>query len=349
MIAMTWDEIRHEWFLDLPGAVSSEEAVRGFATARELLGGAWPEEYAAGDRGFWTAIFVVDIGLTLAPLKGLAKIEILLRLIKEDPNSGLAHARVLAALRREGVDVEIEPELEGRRPDIRARWMGDDIYIEVARPIPSQQERAIRHFQISVAEGVFGLVDDERHIEIAMQSSVAEHRAAVLKEIGAMLATGRTDGSVADIATILISPIDQFRLKDRVPPTPNEILAVTGRLDVPSPGHQRRRQVTVRIPWRDERAKRVLAEEREQLSRDTLNVVALDITHIANESGWRALVSHELRPDQNTRVGAVVLFSTVAEDRGVTAYVRTIRNEFARRSLPESFLEALERGLRAPR
>jgi hypothetical protein len=68
----------------------------------------------------------------------------------------------------------------------------------------------------------------------------------------------------------------------------------------------------VRFPIDDQRAARLMVAETHQLSRDEINVLAIDLSNIPGGiRDWKPLIQRRFQPNLNRRFGAVVLFTRV--------------------------------------
>jgi hypothetical protein len=101
----------------------------------------------------------------------------------------------------------------------------------------------------------------------------------------------------------------------------------------------------VRFPIDDQRAARLMAAETHQLSRDEINVLAIDLSNIPGGiRDWKPLIQRRFQPNLNRRFGAVVLFTRVNQlhNANILRGYRVLRNPHAYRRVPDALLGAIE-------
>lgn len=71
------------------------------------------------------------------------------------------------------------------------------------------------------------------------------------------------------------------------------------------------RQIVLRVPYSDERAERFVSREARQLPNDAPGLIMIEVAHAPGAyTSWEPLIARRLRPDMNTRVGGICLFSS---------------------------------------
>jgi hypothetical protein len=71
------------------------------------------------------------------------------------------------------------------------------------------------------------------------------------------------------------------------------------------------RHIVLRVPYSDERAERFVSREARQLPTDAPGLIMIEVAHAPGAySSWEPLIARRLRPDMNTRVGGICLFSS---------------------------------------
>jgi hypothetical protein len=106
------------------------------------------------------------------------------------------------------------------------------------------------------------------------------------------------------------------------------------------------RHIVLRIPYTDGRAERFVSREARQLPNDAPGLIMIEVAHAPGAyRSWEPLIARRLRPDVNTRVGGLCLFSSgqMLTESGPTVINQTklILNPHAQTKLPEWVAKSL--------
>jgi hypothetical protein len=363
---MTWtfEEISREWLGGNRLSLDAGDVERAFDMAEAIRGREWVlgNEILAdtsnfpgiGRRGgFCQFERVYWFGKRIQVITGLPGSERLVEKLKANHPSAESELTALYLLRsrRPDTEAEIAPEIitgsRRRQPDFRIRRSEDGwTYVEVTQLSRSSMP-SIRMQQLlqRIADRVAS-ISLPFLLEIAFwrEPTEAEER-EVLEQ--ATIASRFAEGyrvEVSDVAVVLVKSgnpaiVSPAVLQEDDRPRMALSTFVGGTAE-------RSRQITVRIPFEDQRAEAVLSAEARQLPRHQCGLVMADVT--AQQSAftsWAELIPPRFTRHQHTRVAGVILFSFVmyptAEGLAWLPSIRLISNPLAYAPLPNWITEVV--------
>lgn len=354
----TFDEIESEWLggerLQLP----PEDVVRAFGVAEQARGREWvlsTTSIPGGGRlwGFSPFLRVYWLGKRWQAVAGASGADALLERLLQDDAAAESELTAIYLLRsrRPETEVEVGPEVavgsRRCRPDFRIRSrMGPWTYIEV-----TQLNRSVASVRTQeVLCRIAGFVISIPHpflLEIVLWRDLTEGEEDELVR-QACEACQAADGErrdIGDLASLIVKSGDPAVVIPSILPEDNGTRMSLAR-SVVGPG-QPNRQILVRAPFADQRAKRTLTAEAKQLPKDESGLVMVDVTGqpTAFES-WAELVPLRFKSGQHKRVGGVLLFmaATTLTPQGMTwvPYLKLIPNPRPSIPLPDWITEVVE-------
>jgi hypothetical protein len=299
---------------------------------------------------------VVAMGRRLAYIENLPNNERLIEQLKRGEPAAHAELKAIYVLSKALRPlVELYPAApvgrSERVPDFRVRRSDSEpwIYVEVTRPDISEMHRDLdRH-----AASVVNLVEAIKKpftIEIFLRREPDDF--AVLREEVEAFCLALSEPNVT-VSKELSDGLGLLILNEY--PAGQIVTGSHGEeFVVPRLGYSRcilgsdepARHIVLRIPYSDERAERFVSREARQLPNDAPGLIMIEVAHAPGAySSWGSLISRRLRPDMNTRVGGICLFSSgqILTEDGPMAVDRTklILNPHAPIKLPEWVVESL--------
>jgi hypothetical protein len=318
----------------------AHNALNGFA---EEFGKPWVEQIFGPSRASSTVLCIVSAWEDWRLVKVLhGSNEIKQRWTEGFNKHGVsAEVQVVAALLWEQATVELAPQIDGRVPDFRFKKDSTWVYCEVSeRGISKVRQRASEILQ-KLADGAATAVQG-RFGKLAVLTEVNDDEVqeilSWLTRIGTPHETRLRDIAVfyADELTI---PISENDLIERLVPKPRLMC-----VHISDPVGVGKLLGAASLPLLDDAARRILEQEAGQLPRDEPNLVFLDVSSvIGGDEVWPPLIRRSFQPTINTRISGVVVFSSVLDSCGRNTKWSFLSNSYARRPIPESELQVVQR------
>lgn len=352
----TTDEIWKNWLGGSRVSLNIFEIVRAFNHVEEILGREWVDacrwHLGQMEQGAAVTLRVAMIGkelMSVAGAGGLADLVERLRAGDTAAASELTAAYLLTSGREDTTEIEFAPvvDVDGgpRVPDFRIRTESDPwTYVEVSRALDSdasEQARALLHrlsaggltiarsFALEVVLWRDPTPDDERRL--------IEHIAVLAQR----------DGVVREDVNGLASLFLNHSAPAEIIPQPADGQPRAAYAAVVGGGSQPQRQITVRLPFVDQRAETILTAEARQLPRGGPGLVIVDVRRQPTAlDAWEPLVLRRFGPTQHTRVSGISMFmpSMITTDAGYTIrpLIKLITNPHASTALPSWIIAAID-------
>ncbi|MBZ5509316.1 MAG: hypothetical protein LAO78_27985 [Acidobacteriia bacterium] len=325
--------------------LAPELVVACFERTERLLGRDWITSQQSG-KGLMVTIPVIDMGLRLPALDGVADAESLLNNLRKRDQNADAELTALHLFRsaHPTSPVELYPEADGRVADFRIRvenapWTT----VEVTQPEASAEKQRLQKILARFTDALSNL-KNQCVLEIVFNREPTEDEIQVLcnrlPEF-CVLEGPQQAKLVDDIGFLFLnqSPVNQL-IENVIPgkkniPMTGVVMFVGGGPDG-GPHHQ----VVVRIPFTDDRAEDILRDEAKQVPKDDQGLVMIDVSH-ANGSfeSWASVFQRRFQPNMHTRVSGVCLFEGGMRplERGYEWLVKTqlLTNPYAKCKLSE--------------
>lgn len=336
----SWDQFVANWCLSVPPGIPEKEAIAALEALERLCPTYVVVLVSGPTRGLAVAAPAIEFGRVLQQCEGMPGFQKILPRLRRGDRSAFSEAHYAAALARAGCNPEIEPASGVAVLDTAVDWHGTRVYSEVISPeradaiVAAQTD--LRLLANAIRDAVPGSV-----VEVLLETDITpETQAAVLRSIQALAPDEptRIEGLATMVRRAASIPLQVGPTIRYEGPGP-VIAAAAGRVegDVAAAG-------VVRMPISDSRARRLLAAELHHFSRETHNILAVDITAVTvGPRDWAALIRRSFQPAQNRRIGAVVFFSRALV--GIPLAARqmwaVVVNEHAYRPIPGELLAAI--------
>jgi hypothetical protein len=245
-----------------------------------------------------------------------------------------AEVKVFAYLQREGVEVELFPNIEsGRVPDCRFRLNETSIYVEASQrgvsEIRRRGEDALTRLAESAARAFPGY-----HGKLAvLHIPTTEEVERIMSWLGTLISPG--ESQLEDLAIFykdwFESPTsDEDRIAQIVPKPRLFTTCVIGA----------EFRGTACLGIADNSAQAVLEAEAAQLPISAPGMIFLDLSSvIGSYEEWGPLIQRRLQPRINTRIGGVILYQTRGGVHGPTMAGIFLSNPYALHPLPEEVVQ----------
>ena len=354
----TFDEIESEWLggehLQLP----PEDVVRAFDVAEQARGREWvlsTTSIRRGGRlwGFAPFLRVYAFGKRMQAVAGAPGVDALLKRLLQDDAAAESELTAIYLLRsrRPETEFEVGPEVtvgdRHRRPDFRIRsGTGPWTYIEVTQLNRSVASVRTQDVLRRIAGSVISILQPFL-LEIVFwrDPTEGEENELVRQACEACQAADGDRREIGDLASLMVKSGDPAVVTPSILPE-DDGTRMSLAQSIVGPG-QPNRQILVRAPFADQRAKDILIDEAKQLPKDESGLVMVDVTGqpTAFES-WAELVPLRFTPAQHTRVSGVLLFmtATTVATQGMIwlPYLKLIPNPHACIPLPVWITEVVE-------
>ena len=350
-MSWTWEEIEADWLAGGEMAVSPAHAVEAFNCVDQALGHDWvlSSRISSGAtwRGLAPTLHVVATGQVIGSLRGIAGVERLLELMRQNDSSAFAEATAIYLLRSSNpeADIELFPEVRVgervRKPDFRIRRQGEEwTYAEVTQPDVSEEQEQVN----AVLERLTGIVHGIKKsfsLEVFLRRKPSAEEVEVLANKIPQFCSqeGPVTEALSNELGLLLLNYTQ----------PGEVVLVShqGEADSPKltistavwgPGEPHR-HIVVRLAFADARAEEFLRKEAKQLPKETPGLIMIQMAHAPGGFRcWVPLLQRRLQPNLHTRVSAICLFAsgleTTPDGEAWVPRVKVLANPHARLSLP---------------
>jgi hypothetical protein len=319
---------------------SAADSLNGFAA---LFGREWVDRFFGASQSRLLVLALNNLWLQWIKIRELPGAEDILVRWKSGPNEAgvRSELHVLAGLRDHNFEIELFPNCGGRVPDARFRQSESDwIYLEVSKrgisEILAWTLKCLKELATaaaSVVPGKHGKVGLSRNPDMAVMESIVQWLTGInadnrrFQDLAVFHSDSiETGGGDPNDESVLFTP--QPRLFSTHIHFKDGAVAAKG---------------TASIPVGDRAAQQVLEAEASQLPNTGPGVVFLDLSRVIDGiSEWEPLITRRLQPNINTRISAVVLFSTTLATNGPETKVTVIGNPYAKKLLNPAVLHLLQ-------
>lgn len=145
--------------------------------------------------------------------------------------------------------------------------------------------------------------------------------------------------SLKNLAHIFINPLSQQKLST-FKQSIEEKRPVLFWVSMISKDGKIHQKCTVKLPFADERADKILGREYKQLSRKEYGLVTIDISGLpVNLKQWIPLIERRLQPNLYRRIGAVLLIKQSIAENALKVKTNLIVHPNPLNPLPDGFLQ----------
>jgi len=337
----SWSEIIEHWYFGRPPAVSNDIGWEALGVVERLCPEYLDRILSKGSKDVHAMAGVVDLGITLLACEDLVSFDGILRRMKQSEKAAFSEAFFAAELVKTGYVPAFEPRLEGKRLDALVDVQGKQVYVEIITP---EQSESMKRAYIGMNDLATRLIKQNPGVIIDVYLLV-EPAPDVLDTILNLVknidySQYNTTLETPDIAFLRYVPSQLQAQPSPFDPLPNRLGPV---LLASMVGMKNRitSRATIRFPFSDERAERLINDKVSQFSRQEMNLLVIDVSNIPDGiRQWVALIKRRLQPKINRRFGAVVLFFRYFQIKDANFKTRwsVLRNPYAYRPLPESLL-----------
>lgn len=306
----------------------------------QLIGSDWLDKKKL--KSAKSPIFIyeaIEIWQDWCVIKDLPKAQRILNHLKsEDFYSAILEIYVCSKLKKEGLDVKIEPDLGRKNPDFCFELEGQRIYMEVSRRSLSQILEET-HKVLQAAAPLVAKVVPGSHGFLGILKPITLNE---LPEIEKWLKRNykKSEVSWEGVAYYYSTPDMNSAIGNNDPlssrfPKPRLFCTFFGNGC----------KGTVCMQVFDEQAQQVLETEAKQLSKNELGIIFLDLSGVIDGvEQWQPLIERRLQPRINTRISGVILFERTMDVKGET---RTrgifLKNRHSKKEISENAVFSLQR------
>jgi hypothetical protein len=280
----SWEEIERDWLVGERLAAPSAVVVDAFNYLERLFGLEWVKSCRHAVGAIPTCS-VVTLGRTLASLEGLAKADELIHRLNQNDTAAVSEATAIHLLRSAQPDVEIElfPNVpvgkRVRQPDFRVRKPGQDwTYVEVTRADVSDELSEVQSL-LNRLTGVVTTTEKVFALEVFLRRTPTDAEVDwILQRIPAIssLDGEQTEHLPDGLGLLTLNRHQPGMVVVETPPGEAACPMVAQSMFVGG-GNGPARHVVARVAYADERAKRFLSAEAEQLSKEHPNLIMIDM------------------------------------------------------------------------
>jgi hypothetical protein len=348
-VGWSTQRIEDEWLQGGRVAFSDAELARLFDLVESTFGADWLERRRGNSQnaGALPTLLVANAGQLIDAVVDLPGADALLARLRDGQPGSWAELLIIAAIRRADprIAVTLEPQvtvgLRNRKPDLRLERDGEPVHLEISAAQASRERSYVLGRIKVIAEAALAATPFGNSSEIYLHR---DPTAAEVDELATTIATLCAQGGhhvvrneAANIVTNYSDPITVVPYDFGDAPRPRTCISIAQSDGLTG------RHATVRYPYTDQRAAKMLRREAERLPPGSPGIVVLNVTGASGGMReWEALLRDRLRPDQHTRVSAVVLTDTgihgTPEGEAWMHRTRVIMNEHAARPAPASAL-----------
>ncbi len=298
-------------------ALAPDLVVAAVDRVERVLGSEWIESEISSGKGIAPTMRIIGMGLRLVSLENLAQSEELITHLRrgdQNAESELAAIHLIHSY-DPSMQLELHPAVGTRKADFRVRRMDDEQWttVEVTQPNTSQEQQRVQRI-LRRLTSAFEKIEHPFSLEILFRREPSDDEVEVLcnrlPEFCQLTGQQRAelvDGmgylflNYVEIGKLLLCEVEELADTPMI-----GVTAFFGGGSSGGPHHQ----VSVRIPFTDERAEEILDYEARQLPKSGLGLVMIDLPTSPKElRGWVSLIERRFQPQIHTRVSGVCLFS----------------------------------------
>lgn len=283
--------------------------------------------------------------------------------LKRGEDSAYSEAILVTYFSKMGFEIHLEPVIEtGRRSDVSVKVNSERINIEVKTPQISNLQKMLRKSLHGLFESTSKIsLSRDIYIFLNREPSLEEQKSIARKTLQLALeekqpAFSMIKESYVRTENVAMKPfMDKTKMIGRLvvaPPYPESmryvyeatpILFLSGtRFDTEKNNYV---NLTVSVPFEDPRLISMIRKKRRQLSRESMNIVALDTTHIPispktkKHYKWISRLMKALESKLSRRIGAVIIFSRLSYRDKIHLQSSLFVHPNPYRPLPQKFLD----------
>ncbi|MGB8065889.1 MAG: hypothetical protein WCF26_28660 [Candidatus Sulfotelmatobacter sp.] len=332
-------------------ALAPEVALPSFERVERLLGREWILSEMTG-AGLGPTMRVIGMGLRLAYLEEIDQTEELIKHIRRRDQNADAELTAIYLIRssRTSAQFQLYPEVGIRKADFRVRD-GDEPWttVEVTQPTTSLEQQRVQNTLRRFTDAL-SKMDCQFTLEVLFRREPTEEEISVLCDRLPEFCNleGQKQADLAgELGFLFLNQLPLGQLLNRkIPQLADSPMIGLAMFVGGGQGGGPHHQVSVRIPFTDERAEEILRAEARQLPDQGVGLIMVDVAHASGSfQAWESLIRRRFQPTMHTRVSGICLFEggMVPTERGYGWLLRTmlITNPHAQRQLPSWIQEAV--------
>jgi hypothetical protein len=329
-------------------ALPTETLVAAVNRVEQTLGPKWIETEIFQAKGLSIAMHVIGMGLRLPAIENLARADALITNLRRRDQNADAELTAIYLFRSTAPSAQLElyPPVGQREADFRVRESAQSEWttVEVTQPMSSEEEHRINEMLRHLLSA-FEKLKNPFSLDILFRREPTENEIAVLcdrlPEFCQLPGQQRAE-LVDGMGFLFLNHVEIGRLGlcevPELASTP--ALGVTAFFSDPAGGGGPHHQVSIRIPFTDDRAEEILRDEAKQLPKDGSGLVMTNVSLSPKETPvWVSLIERRFQPRIHTRVGGVCLFSggmvPVGNQYGWLMQAKLLVNRHAKIRLPD--------------
>jgi len=333
---------------------ASEVVVAAVERVVRVLGPEWIESETLSGTGIAPTMRIIGMGLRLPALESLAQSEELIMHLRRKDQNAEAELTAIHLIRAHdpSIQLELHPAVGTRKADFRVRRVDDEQWttVEVTQPGGSEERQRLEEILRKIT-GVFEKSEQSFSLNIEFLREPSEDEIKVLCE--KLPEFCRLPGQqrarlVNGIGFMFLNyvPIGHLLLPE-IPELANTPMLGVAAFFSGGSGGGPHHQVSVRLPFTDERAEEILRGEARQLPKEAPGLVMIDVPTNAKElRAWVSFIGRRLQPTIHTRVSGVCLFSggvaPVGDRYGWLLQTKLLTNPHAKFQLPSWIQTAIK-------
>lgn len=361
-MSLTWSEIKETVLQDYNIGYSRQSIQAAINAIVETWGTEYLENFPKN--AVWYKAHLIDLGLIIRILINLEGSNDLFDRMQRNEWAAYSEARLATFFYKQGFEVKLQPySLQSHRLNDIALRIGDEwINIEVKTPVKSELERELS-YEMNKLLKLSESIPISREVHIWLTKIPSEDERKIIMEETHSLALRETQPAGHVINNVAWINSDHLKIEIKKTDIKGSLRAA---IRFPKPKNldvyensimltfMKARfgsskddnvQVYVDVPFEDPRLVEFLKKKSRQLSRDTINIIALDTSFIPlsskhrNRQRWRESFIEIFGKTVSRRIGAVLLFNGWTKDGKYKLESSILTNPNAYRKIPQSFTE----------
>jgi len=306
VMPISWSEIQSKWLYKLSISQSQNEIVEAFNRVEKRFGSSFFDDYN-WLRGTYIVTLISDLDKILEETeKGSCKLpengEVIKRIKENNIHLASTIIRLAAYYLRHNLIVEFEPEICGKKPDLRVNFNETWIYIEESKLDVSNRFKILTNLMERISS-VIDTINSNLNIEVVLlkEDLNSEEIREIISKIG-ILSEKSSQPQALKIKDFV--KITTYKKGQEKPLVEEERPALC--MDALSVGSGFERHLHVQIQFTDVRMEKILKKSK-QLSPKEHNLLILDLSIPGNLKIWSDSVKKILQSGKHRRLGAILL------------------------------------------
>ena len=337
ILESSWAEFAEEWRIGDALGYSKEAAIVGLNNLHQL----WPSKLVRlvdePLRGLGLIVPAIDLGLLLRECERLDGFQCVLDRLKSGERGAYSELVLGSTLLKMGFTPSLEAPLNGKVLDAFCEVGGVPVYFEVVTPERPDHSVELQKQVNELASAVRAVVSRCR-VEVALSTILT---AQTIQDICQTVQTAVRGVWMQVSSGVRLRRIDEGAAIQPAFDGEGSEIVFSGERDQQGGGTS----LIIRWEDNDERAKRLFNREYAHFSIDVANILVVNVNAVPDGmAAWTDCMGQILRPNQNRKVGAVVLFEqgVLGPPEAIRRRWKAIVNQHAHIAVPDSLLEGFE-------